>query len=326
MSIKPTVSIILPTYNRPNLLTEAIESIISQSLKDWEIIVIDDGSNPRTDQFDIQKKYGSQISVIHHKNSLGGAAAKNTGARIAKGKYLAFLDDDDLYDSKYLENAIATLESNEQIKTLFMNVKWFGANEKWAQNDHDKAMMKTLARAKGSSANNPVIFFDRLPLFEALLNSVPMAFQRPVLRKQHFLEIGHYKADCLLWDCDWAIRASLRGNCALFNEGLYLQRCAGQGYSSTPKRLLDHQLSNFEFKIQLLTEVNDKNLAKLIKPAIIRAGQALSWGYMNEKHHLEAAKVLIKTFEYGFTYQQIKFLIHNLINYLKLVLKNADHN
>jgi glycosyltransferase involved in cell wall biosynthesis len=250
--------------------------------------------------------------VLHHEHSLGGAAAKNTGLKAAEGDYVAFLDDDDVYAPGYLENAVTTLQNNPQIKTLFMSVEWFGDNSKWAQHYYADAMDKILADAAGTPVDETLLQFEGDLLFKALLKRVPMAFQRPVSTKAHFLEVGLYQDDCLLWDCEWALRAALKGTCGLRNQGLYRQRSAGQGYSSQPRRRLDHLLSNLEIKRQLLNQNTRPDLSNTIKLNYIQAAEDLSWEYISQNQGYLAFKTMLNSFRYGINFLQIKFLAHTL--------------
>jgi len=304
----PLVSIIIPTHNRPDLLEEAIKSIALQSITDWEAIIVDDNSTPAVDQSSIQKKFGDKFKVIHHQSSKGGALAKNTGIETAKGDYIAFLDDDDLYAPTYLEKAIKTLKENPQLDTLFMGVSWFGENAEWAQNDYNSTMQKTLSDTESTETAENLLQFNG-SLFNALLKRIPMAFQRPVTHKQTLEKIGNYQ-NTLLWDCEWALRASLNGTCGLLTDGLYQQRTAGQGYSSTPNRRLDHMLSNLQMKRDLYTNKRALPHKKLLSQAIIQAGKDLSWEYIIQKKGLKAVHSMLDTFHYGFSLIQIKFLLH----------------
>ncbi|MGB0757157.1 MAG: glycosyltransferase family 2 protein [Patescibacteria group bacterium] len=105
----PKVSVIIPTYNRPEFIDKAIDSVLQQTYQDFEIIVVDDGVDKRADQvvssFDDQR-----VRYIPHKENKGGAAARNTGIKEAQGEYIAFLDDDDTWVSEKLETQIQTLE------------------------------------------------------------------------------------------------------------------------------------------------------------------------------------------------------------------------
>ncbi|OQW71522.1 MAG: hypothetical protein BVN35_16230 [Proteobacteria bacterium ST_bin11] len=304
------VTIIIPTHNRPDLLHEAISSVVDQTLFDWELIVVDDYSSPPVDQTELQEKFGSKIRVLRHVNSRGGAAAKNTGIKAASGKYIAFLDDDDLYASRYLESAVSTLQIYPQISTLFMGVAWFGPNSKWTHEYYTEAMNKILADVAGTPITETLLEFDEDRLFKALLKRVPMAFQRPVTSLEHLKRIGLYQEDCLLWDCDWALRAALIGRCGLLTEGLYRQRSAGQGYSSQPRRRLDHSLSNLEIKGQLINRNTRPELAKLLRRNYIQSAQDLSWEYINQNQGMLALKTMLNSLRYGLTFLQLKFLAH----------------
>ena len=88
------VSVIIPTYNRAHLVSEAINSVLNQTYQDFEIIVVDDGSTDET--CEKLRPYQDKIKYVYVKNG-GAAYARNVGMKIARGKYIAFLDSDDLY-------------------------------------------------------------------------------------------------------------------------------------------------------------------------------------------------------------------------------------
>lgn len=90
----PLFSVIIPTYNRAELLRETIESVWAQRFTDYEMIVVDDGSTDQT--LALLAKWGERIRVIRQENA-GPAAARNRGIDVAAGEYCAFLDSDDLW-------------------------------------------------------------------------------------------------------------------------------------------------------------------------------------------------------------------------------------
>ena len=98
---KPEVSVIVPTYNRGWIIKEALDSVVDQAFKDFELIVVDDGSTDNTK--DILESYPHDIKVVHQQNQ-GVSAARNRGIASASGKLIAFLDSDDLW----LPNKLAT--------------------------------------------------------------------------------------------------------------------------------------------------------------------------------------------------------------------------
>ena len=106
----PSVSIIIPTYNRSSSLKRAVQSALSQTFQDFEIIVIDDASTEPPKEI-INSFKDKRIKFIRHKLNRGGAAARNTGIRASKGEYIAFLDSDDEWLSDKLECQIKSLEN-----------------------------------------------------------------------------------------------------------------------------------------------------------------------------------------------------------------------
>jgi len=104
----PLVSVILPTYNRGEVISRAIDSVLRQTISDFEVIIVDDFSEDNTEQ--IVKAYSNgRIKYVKHNRNKGGSAARNTGIRNAKGEYIAFLDSDDEFSSTKLERQLECL-------------------------------------------------------------------------------------------------------------------------------------------------------------------------------------------------------------------------
>jgi len=251
----PLVTVVIPSHNRPEMLEEALESVVQQTLSNWEAIVVDDGSRPPVAFDRLQQRFGPRLRGIRHDVSRGGPAAKNAGVRSAHGQFLAHLDDDDLYHPEYLDSAANVLREFSDVDVVFMGVSCFGARASSSQSVYARAMERTLSRAKGTEVRPGLIIFGD-PLVEALLRSVPMAFQRPVARRSAIDHIGLYREHCFLWDCDWAIRAAVTRRTALLTQPLYRQRTGDQGYSTTHKRIHDAALSGIEIMETLVARAN----------------------------------------------------------------------
>ncbi len=102
-------SVIIPSYNRSKLLFEAISSVLHQRYKNWELIVVDDGSEPPAGS--IVKQFDDErIRYIRQENS-GKSAARNRGIAAAEGEYICFLDDDDFYDPYHLESIASIIQA-----------------------------------------------------------------------------------------------------------------------------------------------------------------------------------------------------------------------
>jgi glycosyltransferase involved in cell wall biosynthesis len=117
----PVVSVIIPTYNRWPMIAEAVESVLEQGYGSFEIIVVDDGSTDGTKER--LKKYGSSVLVISRQRS-GVAASRNYGVSVAQGRYLAFLDSDDLWLPQKLTIQTTFMEQHPEVKICQTEEIW----------------------------------------------------------------------------------------------------------------------------------------------------------------------------------------------------------
>jgi glycosyltransferase involved in cell wall biosynthesis len=123
MVFNPKVSIVIPVYNGANFLTEAIDSALSQSYSNIEIIVINDGSDDSNETDKLARSYGNTIQYYHKKNG-GVASALNLGIRKMRGDYFSWLSHDDVYDNKKIETQIDYLKKRGSKEIItFSNFK-----------------------------------------------------------------------------------------------------------------------------------------------------------------------------------------------------------
>ena len=106
------MSIIMPSYNTANYIGESINSVINQTYKNWELIIVDDCSTDNTDE--IVKKFlnDKRIKYFRNNKNSGAAMSRNKALREAKGKWIAFLDSDDLWKKEKLEKQIKFMKEN----------------------------------------------------------------------------------------------------------------------------------------------------------------------------------------------------------------------
>ncbi|MGF1606306.1 MAG: glycosyltransferase family 2 protein [Rhodothalassiaceae bacterium] len=115
----PAVSVIIPTYDRPQALARAIDSVLGQSFADFELLVIDDGGKAETQAL-LAHYTDARLAVLRQPGNLGVAAARNRGMRAARGRYLAFLDDDDVWMPDKLARQVALLDqASEQVGLVY---------------------------------------------------------------------------------------------------------------------------------------------------------------------------------------------------------------
>lgn len=122
------VSIILPFYNSQKFLEEAIKSIINQTYKNWELLLINDGSSD--DSLKIAKKYlrDKRLKLISYDKNKGPAYSRNLGIKEAQGEYICFLDSDDLWEKKKLKTQIIFMKK-KNIELSCTNYQPFSVNK-----------------------------------------------------------------------------------------------------------------------------------------------------------------------------------------------------
>lgn len=112
-NLEDLITVIIPVYNAEKYIAECLESLINQTYKNLEIIVINDGSKDNSGTIcDQYKEKDSRIQVIHKENG-GVSLARNSGLEIAKGKYIAFVDGDDYLDKEYFEKMLKILKEKQ---------------------------------------------------------------------------------------------------------------------------------------------------------------------------------------------------------------------
>ncbi len=120
-ALKPLISVIIPTFNRADRLQKALDSVFAQTFRDFECILVDDGSTDET-----EKIFSSLPSVNYLKvpGNRGVSHARNLGIEQARGAYICFLDSDDRWEKEKLERQIEWMESNSQSRICYTDEIW----------------------------------------------------------------------------------------------------------------------------------------------------------------------------------------------------------
>jgi len=199
---RPLVSVILPTYNRGWILKEAIDSVIGQDFKDWELIVVDDGSTDDTGC--LLEGYGRRLRV-HFQPRRGVSAARNAGIQKAAGRYITFLDSDDLW----LPGKLAA------------QVDFFSANPKAVACQTDEIWIRRGVRV------NPKRYHLKSSeaLFERSLKRCMVSPSAVMVRRFLFDEVGLFDENLpACEDYDLWLRVTCRYSVALIPTPLIIKR------------------------------------------------------------------------------------------------------
>lgn len=222
MNKSPLISVIIPCFNTAKYLPETLDSLFNQTLQDFEVIAIDDGSSDNTLQIlkEYEQKY-SNMKVLTQQNQYCIIARMN-GIQFAQGKYLVCLDSDDILHPEYLEKCSAIAEKDESVSIVFSDVQLFGAkNQLWKTEFN----------------------IEKLLLDNGL-------YITSLIRKSHFDAVGGFDTNLMMYE-DWDVFISIiknGGKTAKIEETLFYYRQREEG-NSVCNTASEHKKSDNMLKI-----------------------------------------------------------------------------
>lgn len=181
---KPTVSVVIPSFNMARFVRDAVESALNQTYTDFELIVVDDGSNDDTEH--ILQPYRGRICYFKQANS-GVSAARNRGIELARGQYVAFLDADDLWLPDKLELQMQAFDRQKDLALVACGYS--------VRRSDGKTVMRNVVRK-----NYPT----RTELFKALsiCQLIPGCASGVMIKKKCFSEVGVFDTTLMMGE-DW---------------------------------------------------------------------------------------------------------------------------
>jgi glycosyltransferase involved in cell wall biosynthesis len=211
----PLVSAIIPTYNRSNIVCEAVESVLQQTYTNIEVIVVDDGSTDDTQAR--LRPYGNRIRVVAQEN-VGPAAARNHGIAVSQGELIAFLDSDDIWLPTKIARQVSLLgQVSKSVPCCLCNVtmQWTGRELR----SFEIASLHPVLE-QGVWVNVDEMLATRFVLFN----------QAVVIRREVLERIGGFNEKLwLLEDHELSLRLSLEGPWAFIREPLVIWRESTSG-------------------------------------------------------------------------------------------------
>jgi len=189
---KPAVSVIIPTYNRADLVPLAIQSVLDQTCQDFEIIVVDDASKDNTEEI-VKNFKDDRIHYIRNSNNRGAAFSRNHGVEHAKGEYISFLDSDDYYLPNKLAIQKNVFKDHPDIGLVYSNIFLVKEGE------------ENLKKIQYSLKN-----FKSGYLFEKIVSrAIPCRLPTWLIRKENYLLVGGFDDNLpMLQDRDFIVRFS----------------------------------------------------------------------------------------------------------------------
>lgn len=218
MNEEITISVVIPAYNAENFLARTIDSVLAQTYKPLEIIIIDDGSKDNTAT--VAKKYSDNVHYVFKENG-GESSARNAGILNAKGEWIAFLDHDDVWHPHHLMNAVNTINKAKI-------VKWYGAPfDVFTHNSAEKLTIYKKNTVSESFINN-IYYNDYLSVSQkqAIFTTSTM-----VIHKSVFVKAGMFNNELRIGDLDMWFRIALH-----FPQIGYYHQVAAHAYKQKTSR------------------------------------------------------------------------------------------
>ncbi len=194
----------MPVYNEEKHISEAINSVINQTFVDWELVIVNDASTDNTKK--ISQNYckkNKRIKLINHNENKYRAGALNTGIKNSKGKYITFLDGDDIYMSNMLEEETKFLEKNMKIDLVYGNMKRFNEEGDFEfvdaiefKENPKKIMLRSVKRKDFEKIKTYEILSER---GKKLIPGCSVMMRREIFKSVHFDEDLVASQDYDLW-------------------------------------------------------------------------------------------------------------------------------
>ncbi len=259
------VSVIIPTHNRLPMLKEAVDSVLCQDFEDFELIVVDDGSTDGTGP-EI-KQYGGRVKLLQHPQNKGVSAARNTGILHAKGKYIAFLDSDDLWVKGKLKIQVSFLDENPHYPLCYTDEIWIRRGRR---------VNPKFKHAKYSGW-----------IFEKCLPLCTISPSSAVMRKTLLTKVGLFdEALPVCEDYDFWLRVSIRYPIFFIDQKLMIKR------GGHPDQLSQRTWGNDRYRVialeKLLSEAPISPEERgMILEEMKRKCQVLSKGFLKRGNDVE---------------------------------------
>ena len=274
----PEVSVIIPTYNRKEMVQEAVESVLSQTYQDFELIVVDDGSEDGTREM-IQREFPGLLTYLYQENQ-GVSRARNRGIETSRGKYIAFLDSDDLWLKKKLERQVQFMQQNPEAMICYTDEIWIRRGVR-------------VNPKKKHAKHSGWIYPQCLPLCIISPSSV-------LMRRELLEEVGGFDPEFpVCEDYDLWLRVALRYPIHLIPEKLIVKR------GGHPDQLSHRSWGNDIWRVRALLKILQKELPpswrKLTVAELHRKCSILIGGFEKRGKHEEAAQYreIIRRFPLG---------------------------
>lgn len=306
----PLVSVVLPTYNQAKLLSKAIKSVISQTYRNWELIIWNDGSQDDTEG--MVNSFKEKRIRHYFETNHGQAYALNNAIKKTQGEYIAFLDDDDQWTGSKLSHQMDLLKNNRKIDLVFGNFLNINltTGEQGIGFDQCSSVMSQLKKEKiGDNA-----FLITGNFLSSICISNFIAFDTVVVRRDIINTVGKFNENLRNgMDFEYWWRLGLLGGKPAYTNEIVLTRIKPPGSLSSPSILTyENKIKGLGFCLQKTLASGRKDLVPYLNRVYRRAWQNLIPLYGSNGDRKGMLKAFFQSMRYGFNLSSVRMLFESI--------------
>lgn len=293
---KPLVSVVITTYNYAVYLPTAVESVLNQTNKNLEIIIVNDGSTDNTDKVIIPYLKDKRIKYIKQKNA-GQAVAKNCGIRNSGGDYIAFLDADDYWMPEKLEKQMPLFTKDGELGIVYSKAKWIDS-----KNNVIKINYNNIFKPRAGKVSDFLIVDNFIP------------FSSSMVKKECFKKVGLFDEKLeMAIDWDLWLRMSIYYKVSFVDEELITYRVGhpGQMSKNQEKRLKQAESIRSNFIKNNPNAITKKDLKKALAYRYKRIGDYYQNIDKEKSIHYNLKSLVLNPFQPIVYLRLIKTLIYH---------------
>jgi glycosyltransferase involved in cell wall biosynthesis len=300
------VSVVIPVFNRPQFLREAVDSVFAQTCGDWELVIADDGSGTQTREYLEELGRLAQVKVIWLSHMGIPARARNAAVNESRGEYVAFLDSDDIWEPRKLELQLTSLQARGDCRwsyTAFTNVDRFGR------------ALATESRRVWQPFEGEV--FDRILRGEVAIRTPAVLARRDLIVAAGMFDDSIRSAE----DYDLWLRLALLSPLSVCNESLVKVRFHQDHHSLDWASAYVGQDHTFRKLVPLV----DARRRSLLRRERAANALRLAYGYAIRRQRVDALASLARSLVFSWHYLQwwvrsIRIVVRAFVPELMLVL------
>ena len=300
------ISVIIPSYNAAKYLPQAINSVLAQTYRQFEIIVIDDGSTDDTQK--VITEYSDSVIYIRQPNS-GPSAARNKGIQISRGDYIAFLDADDLWVPNKLEDQLIAFQGSKNCAFVCSDWSYFDGEE--------RINVSTL---KNYEAWNCKADFELMIRENFVLTSSVMVDRQMLSKAGLFWEKLRGAEDRHMW-----LRLLQHGDAVVCKEILAYKRSHPGNVSSTLNFVRD-QIEMVQDVLTWDTVIKNPDRKSILEARYRQIKAGLGYALAKQKNYEESADLYLSLFYDGFErwHSGTRFFIYSVLGKIRRIRKQGE--